>query len=46
MSTWTPDGDRILFYSNMEGNFEIYIMNTDGTGLTNLTNDSGNDTSP
>ena len=24
--TWSPDGSKILFYSNKDGNFEIYIL--------------------
>ena len=35
---------RIVFHSNRDGNFEIYAMNADGTGLTRLTNHPGNDT--
>ena len=34
---WTRDG-RIFFTSRRDGNAEIYIMNADGTGQTNLTN--------
>jgi Tol biopolymer transport system component len=30
-------GQKILFNSDREGNREIYIMNLDGSGLTNLT---------
>jgi Tol biopolymer transport system component/ABC-type branched-subunit amino acid transport system substrate-binding protein len=29
---------RVAFYSNRSGNGDIYVMNGDGTGLTNLTN--------
>ena len=29
--------EKIAFYSNRSGNVEIYIMNTDGTGLKRLT---------
>jgi Tol biopolymer transport system component len=32
-----PNG-KILFETNREGNFEIYTMRPDGTGLTNITN--------
>lgn len=32
-----PNG-KVLFESNREGNFEIYTMRPDGTGLTNITN--------
>jgi Tol biopolymer transport system component len=34
---WTRDG-HIVFRSTRDGNMEIYIMNVDGTGQTNLTN--------
>ena len=34
---WSPDGKRIAFTSNRDGNYEIYVMNADGTGLRNLT---------
>jgi TolB protein len=36
--TWSPDGKRIAFQSNRGGNWDIWIINTDGTGLRNLTN--------
>lgn len=35
---WTPDGERIVFHSKRDGNFEIYIMGKDGGHQTNLTN--------
>lgn len=45
--SWHPDGKRIIFSSNMNDwredlktfghNFELYIMNADGTGLERLT---------
>ena len=35
---WSPDSRAIAFYSNQDGNWEIYAMKADGTGLTNLTN--------
>ena len=37
---------RIVFQTNRDGNHEIYLMNGDGTGLTNLTNDPKNDGHP
>jgi len=36
----TPVSGRIAFVSNRDGNSEIYVMNADGTGQTNLTNNS------
>jgi TolB protein len=39
--TFTPDGKRIIFSSNMQKcdgrDFELYIVNTDGTGLKQIT---------
>ncbi len=43
---FSPDGSKIAFYTSRDGNYEIYVMNADFTGLINLTNDPGNDTSP
>jgi len=34
---WSPDGGRVAFQSNRDGNSEIYVMNADGTGQHNLT---------
>ena len=45
----SPDGTKIAFVSNRDGNFnsEIYVMNVDGTGQTNLSqNDAPVDASP
>jgi Bacterial Ig domain/WD40-like Beta Propeller Repeat/Beta-propeller repeat len=38
--------NKIVFSSNRDGNFEIYSMNSDGTGLTRLTNHSAIDLFP
>ena len=45
-SNWSPDGTRIVFESNREGdwekkpkdNWEVFVMNADGTNPINLTN--------
>lgn len=42
----SPDGTRVAFSSNRAGGFEIYVMNLDGTGLTQLTDAVGSDTGP
>lgn len=44
-AAWSPDGARIAFTSTRDGTdaeleFELYVMNADGSEQTNLTNDS------
>jgi hypothetical protein len=41
-TAWAQAG-RIAFASNRDGNFEIYVMNADGSGVTRLTNNPAND---
>lgn len=43
--TELPEG-KIVYISDQDGNNEIYIMNTDGTGQTRLTDNSANDFFP
>ncbi len=40
---WSPDGSRIAFYSNRDGNFEIYTIHPDGTNLRRLTHSDAGD---
>lgn len=42
----TAEEARIAFYSNRDGNYEIYSANPDGTGQKRLTNDLAEDSSP
>ncbi|MFN2455980.1 MAG: DUF4214 domain-containing protein [Pyrinomonadaceae bacterium] len=37
---------RIAFASDRDGNFEVYAMNPDGSGQTNLTNNAAEDFNP
>ncbi len=41
-----PKSQKIVFTSNRDGNNEIYIMNLDGTGQTNLTRHEASDFQP
>jgi Tol biopolymer transport system component len=43
---YSPDGSRIVFVSTYTGNAEIYIMNSDSTGLKRLTDNKAVDAAP
>lgn len=44
---WSPDGHRITFAGpGVGGALDVFIINTDGTGLVNLTNSPANDARP
>ena len=40
---WSPKGDLIAFTSFRDGDYEMYTIRPDGTGLRKLTNTHGND---
>ena len=44
--SWSPDGKRIAFMSERDGNPEIYVMDADGANPQNLTNNRHADHSP
>lgn len=54
--SWHPDGKRIIFSSNMDDwreeikryghNFELYLINSDGSGLERITFNDGFDSFP
>ncbi len=46
LPVWSPDGTRIAFQSNRDGNAEIYVMNRDGSGIRRVTNHPLSDTTP
>jgi dipeptidyl aminopeptidase/acylaminoacyl peptidase len=37
---WSPNGTKIAFQSDRDGDAEIYVMDTDGSNQTRLTNNS------
>jgi Tol biopolymer transport system component len=41
-----PTGGKIAFSSDRDGNYEIYVMNADGSGITRLTNNPAHDLRP
>lgn len=49
--SWSPDSRQILYSTDVDGepqngNYEIYIMNRDGSNKTRLTNEPEQDTYP
>jgi Tol biopolymer transport system component len=45
--SWSPDGGKIAFESDRDGSdSEIYVMNADGSDVTQLTNNNASDGSP
>lgn len=43
---WSPDGQQIAFSSHRDGNWNIYVINSDGSNLTRLTNHQDDDWDP
>lgn len=43
---WSPDGKRISFVSSRSGNFDLWVMDADGTNVTRLTDHPANDFDP
>lgn len=43
---YSPDGSKIAFTTNRDGNPEIYVMNRDGSGLRRMTNNPAIDVTP
>lgn len=44
--TWSPDGTRIVFMSDVAGNWDLYAVSVDGGSPERLTDDLGNDGLP
>ena len=38
---WSPDGTRIAFQSKRDGDWDIYVMDTDGGNVQQLTDGPG-----
>ncbi|MCH8961149.1 MAG: PD40 domain-containing protein [Bacteroidetes bacterium] len=43
---WSPDGSRIAFASNRAGNYDLFVMNADGSNQTPLTNTETHEVKP
>jgi len=45
--SWSPEGTRLAFWSNrVKGRGQIWIMNDDGTGVINISNNEFEETGP
>lgn len=42
-AVWSPDGERIAFHSNADGDFDVYLVAADGGTPTNLTQEGNFD---
>lgn len=43
---WSPDDSQIVFQTNRDGNFEIYVMNADGSDTHPLAADAADELWP
>jgi TolB protein len=43
---WSPDGKRIAFATDIDGSFDIYVMNADGSDVQNATTGPPDDFEP
>ena len=46
VGAWSPDGSKIVFFSNRDGNGKIYVMGSNGRKQGNLTNHPARDVAP
>ena len=44
--TWSPDGQRLAFWSDRDGNLEIYVKDLQTGELVNVSQHAGTDSSP
>ncbi|MEX0316010.1 MAG: DPP IV N-terminal domain-containing protein [Allomuricauda sp.] len=45
-ASYSPDGNSIVFESNRDGNWEIYLMDNEGENVKRLTNNQADDRRP
>ena len=46
MPTWSPNGKQIAFASTLDGNYNIFVVDVDGTNRIRLTNNPADDEHP
>jgi Tol biopolymer transport system component len=44
--TWSPDGQRLAFHGERDGELDIWVINQDGSGRKQLTDSPGDDAHP
>ena len=44
--SWSPDGSRLTFVSDLDGNPDIWVADLDGSNIVNLTQEDAKDHSP
>ncbi|MBI4787258.1 MAG: PD40 domain-containing protein, partial [Chloroflexi bacterium] len=44
--SWSPDGTRLAFAANPNGNMDLFVVNADGTELRNITGWPGDEIAP
>ncbi len=45
-TAWSPDGKQIVFNAMLNGNLELFVVNVDGTGLSQITKNKDSDITP
>jgi len=43
VTDWSPDGRQLMLANDFDGDFELYAMNLDGSGVTKLTDNNASD---
>ena len=45
-ANWSPDGTRIVYSARIDGHTQIYMMDSDGTNVKGLSNNSAMESYP
>ncbi|MFN2291266.1 MAG: TolB family protein, partial [Anaerolineae bacterium] len=43
---WSPNGGQVVFHSDRDGNWEVYVINADGSWLRRITTNPTTDMNP